>query len=202
MPDFSIFRNSADYTSDPDVVLMLEFQKGNAASFEALMRKYYPKVLNFIYRYGLTRQAAEDLTQEIFLKIHQMGPGYRPKAKFQTLLFTIVRNSALNAIRNERKYAASLDEEIESEDGSMAQQQADDKNYSPLEQMLENEKSDRIMAIINELPENQRSAVLLRRYEEMSCEEIGQSLNCSAKAVKSLLNRAKETLRVKLMDIK
>ena len=181
-----------NYTSDPDVALMIEFQKGDARSFEKLMRKYYPRVLNFIYRYGLTRQAAEDLTQEVFLKVHQMGPSYRPNAKFQTLLYTIVRNSALNAIRNERKYAVSLDEEIEAED---------EQASSALEVMLDHEKSEKIKAIIHELPENQRSAVLLKRYEEMSYEEIAQSLNCSVKAVKSLLNRAKETLKIKMADI-
>jgi len=191
MVNFQINKNSQDYTFDPDVVLMLEFQKGDAPSFEKLMRKYYPRVLNFIYKYGLSRQAAEDLTQEIFLKIHQMGPSYRPQAKFQTLLYTIVRNSALNAVRNERKYAVSLDENIE----------LDDQKPSPLKAMLDHEKSDRILAIINELPENQRSAVLLKRYEKMSYEEIAQSMNCSPKAVKSLLNRAKETLKVKLADI-
>ncbi|MBF0504151.1 MAG: sigma-70 family RNA polymerase sigma factor [Candidatus Omnitrophica bacterium] len=198
---YPIFKKPEDYTTDPDVVLMLEFQNGNPRSFEVLMRKYYPRVLNFLYRYGLNRHAAEDLTQEIFLKIHQMGANYRPQAKFQTFLYTIVRNSALNAIRNERKYAVSLDEEIESEEGSMVAQQADDKSLSPLEEMLEDEKSARIQAVINELPENQRSAVFLKRYEKMSYEEIAQSLNCSPKAVKSLLNRAKETLKVKLTDI-
>jgi len=193
--------NPGDYTSDPDVILMIEFQKGDARSFEKLMRKYYPRVLNFIYRYGLNRHAAEDLTQEIFLKIHQMGPGYRPKSKFQTLLYTIVRNSALNAIRNERKYAVSLDEGIGSEEGDTYQQTMDDGKPSALEAMVEQEKSDKIQAIINELPENQRSAVFLKRYENMSYEEIAQSLNCSVKAVKSLLNRAKETLKIKMAGI-
>ena len=181
-----------NYTSDPDVALMLEFQKGDAQSFEKLMRKYYPRVINFIYRYGLNRHAAEDLAQEIFLKIHKMGPAYQPKAKFQTLLYTMVRNSALNAIRNERKYAVSLDEETETEDSQQS---------TPLEQILDKEKSDRIQAIIHELPENQRSAVILKRYEDMCYEEIAQSLNCSVKAVKSLLNRAKETLKVKMAEI-
>jgi RNA polymerase sigma-70 factor, ECF subfamily len=201
MDNPEIPEKSIDYTFDPDVVLMIEFQKGDARSFEKLMRKYYPRVINFIFRYGLNRHAAEDLAQEIFLKIHQMGPGYRPKAKFQTLLYTMVRNSALNAIRNERKYAVSLDEDNEFEDGTVSQQTADDKNPSALEVMLENEMSARIRAVINELPENQRSAVLLKRYEDMSYEQIAQSLNCSVKAVKSLLNRAKETLKIKLADV-
>ena len=194
-------KSAGDYADDPDVALMIEFQKGDAQSFEKLMKKYYPKVLNFIYRYGLNRHAAEDLTQEIFIKIYNMGSTYSPKAKFQTLLFTIVRNSALNAIRNERKYAVSLDEEIENEDGGSLQGQIDDQKPSVLDDMLGQEKADRIQAIINELPENQRSAVLLKRYEDLSYEDIAKSLNCSVMAVKSLLNRAKETLRVRLKDI-
>ena len=130
-----------------------------------------------------------------------MGHSYRPKAKFQTLLYTIVRNSALNAIRNERKYVISLDQNIETEEGSIFQGTMGDQKPSPLEFMLDHEKSERIRSIINELPENQRSAVLLRRYEEMSYENIAQSLNCTVKAVKSILNRAKETLKVKIVDI-
>jgi len=94
-----------------------------------------------------------------------------------------------------------LDEEIGSDEGAIVKETADDRSASPLETMLDQEKAERIQAVINELPENQRSAVLLRRYEEMSYEEIAQSLNCSVKAVKSLLNRAKETLKVRLSDI-
>jgi RNA polymerase sigma-70 factor (ECF subfamily) len=197
----SLFKPAEDYTSDPDVVLMLEFQKGDKRSFDALMQKYYPKVLNFIYRYGLPREAAEDLTQEIFLKIYQMGPSYQPKAKFQTLLYTMVRNRSLNVIRDSHKYAMSLDQEVETDDGSMVHETPDEQNPTALEQMLESEKGARIKEIIHELPENQRCAVILRRYECLSYEEIAKSMNCSVMAVKSLLNRAKETLKQRLTDI-
>ena len=154
--------------SNPDVLLMLEFQKGGKASFEALTRKYYGRVFNFILRIVLRRDAAEDLTQEVFIKVYHSGDQYKPQAKFQTLVFTIAKNLALN----------------------------EDKNFLPADEELARDETARLVKeAIHSLPENQRIAVILRRYENFSYEEIAESLNCSTEAVKPLLSRAKETLK-------
>lgn len=180
---------------------MLEFQNGSARSFEALMIKYYPRVLNFIARFGIDPHAAEDLTQEVFLKVYNYAAQYRPRAKFQTWLLTMVRNAALNAIRDQRKNAFSLDEDRETEEGTMGHQAAHPDQINAREELIGRERAKAVQDAIAALPENQRWAVLLKRYENMSYEEIAQTMNCSEKAVKSLLNRAKESLAANLAQL-
>ncbi len=192
-------KESSTYLSDPDVVLMLEFQKGDKASFETLMHKYYGRVLNFIYRFTGRQESAEDLTQEVFTKVYLNARSYRPQAKFQTWLFTIARNLSLNELRRAGGKNLSLDATFEDDEGSAMVHQVEDGNSpGPAQKILEEEKAALIQKAIQELPENQRTAVLLRRYEEFSYEQIAKAMGCSVEAVKSLLNRAKESLRTKL----
>jgi RNA polymerase sigma-70 factor (ECF subfamily) len=186
------------YLSDPDVRLMLEFQGGDKASFEALMRKYYPRLLNFIYRFMGSAEIAEDLTQEVFLKVYRAAAGYRPESKFQTWVYTIAKNISLNELRHHKKTPFSLDEPFLSEDGPVARQLEDTATPRADEQMLHDETAAAVRAAIDSLPENQRAAVILRRYEQFSYEEIAQTMRMSVKAVKSLLSRAKENLKNKL----
>jgi len=190
--------DSNPYLSDPDVLLMLDFQKGNRASFENLMHKHYKRILNFIYRFTGIRETAEDLTQEVFIKVYNSGPTYRPKAKFQTWIFTIAKNISLNELRRFKNKPVSLDGTWETEDGEMAPQVEDTRAPSPDQEIIQDEKAVIVKAAIDALPENQRMAVILRRYEDLSYEEIAKTMGCSVKAVKSLLNRAKENLRNKL----
>ncbi len=189
---------SSPYLSDPDVCLMLEFQKGNKASFEALMHKYFPRLINFIYRYVGDREAAEDLAQETFIRVYKSGSRYRPQSKFQTWIFTIARNLSLNELRRKKYKTVSLDDSFSSDDGELRRQVEDPRSTAPDEDILRREKASAVKAAIDDLPENQRVAVLLRRYEQFSYEEISQTMGVSVKAVKSLLSRAKEGLRVNL----
>ena len=192
--------NSSDsqYLSDIDVQLMLEFKGGDKASFEALMTKYFPRVLNFIYRFVGNRELAEDLTQEVFIKVYHSAANYTPQAKFQTWLFTIAKNISLNEIRRHKGHTISLDETFETDGNEVKRQFEDTKMANPKEELLLKEKQEIIKEAIHSLPENQRMAVLLRRYDNFSYEEIAKTLNVSVKAVKSLLSRAKENLREKL----
>jgi RNA polymerase sigma-70 factor (ECF subfamily) len=195
-------RDSNYYSSDPDVLLMMDFQKGNKASFETLMHKYYGRVLNFVYRFIGRKDIAEDLTQEVFIKVYQNVTSYRPQAKFQTWVFTIARNVSLNELRKLNQTAFSLDETFENEEGEALRPQMEDhKTPSPDAGVLEDEKIALIQEAIQSLPENQRTAVLLRRYEDFSYEEIAKTMNCSVEAVKSLLSRAKENLKIKLLKL-
>jgi len=186
---------SSHYLNDPDVRLMLEFQEGNKASFETLMKKFYPRLLNFINRYVGIREIAEDLTQEVFIKVYNNAANYQPKAKFSTWVFTIARNISLNELRTHKRKTISLDESFQAPGGQLQRQIADDTATNPNEDLVKQERIAAIKKAIHELPENQRVAVLLRRYEDFSYEEIAQSMNTTVKAVKSLLNRAKENLR-------
>ncbi|MCK5013848.1 MAG: sigma-70 family RNA polymerase sigma factor [Candidatus Omnitrophica bacterium] len=192
---------SNSYLSDPDVCLMLEFQEGNKASFETLMHKYFPRLLNFIYRYVSSREAAQDLTQEVFIRVYKSGSGYKPQSKFQTWVFTIARNLSLNELRRNKHRTVSLDATFSSDDGEMRRQVEDPNSVSPDEDLLRREKAVAVKAAIDDLPENQRVAVLLRRYEQFSYEEIARTMNISPKAVKSLLSRARESLKTKLAHL-
>lgn len=184
------FREENPYLTDPDVLLMLEFQKGNKASFEKLMERHYKHVLNIIYRFVGKREIAEDLTQEVFIRVYKNGSGYRATAKFQTWLYQIAKNISLNELRSRRAKDISLEE--------TAGEFPDEAGLSPSEEALKGETVKVVRSAINGLPESQRLAVILRRYENLSYEDIAKTLNCSIKAVKSLLSRAKENLKEKL----
>lgn len=186
------------YLADPDVLLMLEFQKGDKASFEKLMEKHYRHVLNFIYRFVGQAEIAEDLTQEVFVKVYKNAGGYRAEAKFQTWLYQIAKNISLNELRRHKRPMISLDETFETKDGRVSREFADTKIPSPTQAIFQKETFEIIQKAIGSLPENQRMAVILRRYENLSYEEIAAAMGCSLKAVKSLLNRAKENLKVQL----
>lgn len=193
-------QNNTPYLSDPDVLLMLDFQKGNVASFETLMRKYYSSVFNFIYRFVGSRETAEDLTQEVFTKVYKAVSSYQPQAKFQTWVFTIAKNASLNELRKNKRKFFSLDDFFRTkEKGEELKKQLEDtSSESPRRKMEEEERREKVREAIHLLPENQRVAVLLRRYEDFSYEEIAKAMNLSVPAVKSLLSRARENLKVSL----
>lgn len=191
--------NNSFYESDPDVLLMLAFQQGDYASFESLMRKYYKRIFHFLCRMLGDRDAAEDVSQEVFLRVYQSAPKYRSNAKFQTWLYTIAKNLALNELRRQKRPMVSLDAEVSSDGGQMMRRQiADEKGQDPSERIRHLELVEAVKNAIEKLPENQRMAVILYRYEQMSYEEIAKSLEISLSAVKSLLSRARESLRKQL----
>ena len=179
------------YLDDPDVILMQEFQQGNPASFEKLLQKYYPRLLNFICRLIGNKETAEDLTQEVFIRVYKSAFSYNPRAQFQTWIYTIAKNTALNELRRPQRGNVSLEDELKI-------QPLTGKESRPDYEILREEQIAVIQAAINSLPPQQRLAVILRRYEDFSYEEIAQTLNCSLPAVKSFLNRAKENLKDKL----
>ena len=180
---------------------MLEFQKGNKPAFETLMHKFYPRVLNFIYRFVGSREVAEDLTQEVFIRVYKTAASYRPQAKFQTWLFTIAKNLSLNELRRRKWKMFSIDATLDLPHGEIKRQLEDSAAINSKNEMERQELVEQVKAAINELPENQRLAVILRRYEDFSYEEIAATMGTSVKAVKSLLNRAKSQLYSKLLNV-
>jgi len=174
---------------------MMAFHKGNQASFEALMRKYYGRILNFIYRFVGNQATAEDLTQDVFVQIYK-SKNYTPDAKFQTWAFTIAKNICLNELRRSGKRTFSLDAVLEN-----GQEIPDSNAINPLAHLHREETQKLVQSAIMGLPENQRVAVILSRYESFSYNEIAIVLECSEQAVKSLLSRAKENLKVKLVNL-
>lgn len=190
--------SSNPYLEDPDVLLFLEFQRGDRLAFEKLMEKYYKRILNFIYRFTANSALAEDLTQEVFVRVYNSVSSYRPQSKFQTWIYTIARNISLNQLRYQKRQWVSLDEAFETEDGEVKRQVMDLTGEPPDQEILRRERLEAIEDAINSLPENQRMALILRRYDEFSYEKIAQIMNCSLEAVKSLLSRARENLKTRL----
>ena len=199
MPNLN--RDDNPYLFDPDVQLMLAFQKGHKASFEILLVKFYPRVLNFIYRYTGNRHTAEELTQEVFLKVFNHCAQYHPESKFQTWVYTIAKNVSLNELRRNKQTVISLDEPLRGEDDTMQRQIADPQAIGADEELIGRETATMIKKAIDALPESQRMAVILRRYENFSYEEIARTMDMSMEAVKSLLSRAKENLKASLAHV-
>jgi RNA polymerase sigma-70 factor (ECF subfamily) len=184
---------------DPDAALMLRVKQGDRDAFEELVEKYKQPVINLVYRTLPDATEAEDLAQHVFLQVFKSAHRYEVAAKFSTWLFTIARNLCLNEIRRRSRHpASSLDETAPDNDEHPLRQVEDTRNFSPPDLLLRGELEEKIDAAMAELPENQRTAILMCRGEEHSYEEIAEILGCSVSATKSLIHRGRETLKLKL----
>jgi RNA polymerase sigma-70 factor (ECF subfamily) len=184
---------------DPDAALMLRVKQGDRPAFEELVEKYKQPVMNLVYRTLPDATEAEDLAQHVFLQVFKSAHRYEVSARFSTWLFTIARNLCLNEIRRRSRHpAASLDETAPDGDDHPLRQVEDTRNVSPPDRLLQGELEAKIDAALAELPENQRTAILLCRGEELSYEEIAKVLGCSVSATKSLIHRGRDTLKQKL----
>src|ERR1035437_3069779 len=184
---------------DPDAVLMLRVKRGDRAAFTGLVEKYKQPVMNFIYRSLRDETEAEDLAQNVFLQVYKSRSRYRQTAKFSTWLFTIARNLCLNEIRRRSRHPAESIEEAHAEHDDQPRQQYEDKSQiAPPDKLLHGELAQKIEEALAELPENQRTAILLCRQDELSYEEIAEVLACSLPPTKSLIQRGRKTLKKKL----
>jgi RNA polymerase sigma-70 factor, ECF subfamily len=183
-----------------DVQLMLDVKAGDDASFDLLLQKYRTPLVNFLYRMVRDAATAEDLAQEVFLRVYRARKQYSPSAKFTTWLFRIATNLALNSVRDNRyrRMQVSLDAPVEEDEAPI---QLPAKEMRIDEHMVERDRAQIIRRAVAALPEKQRVAVLLHKYEEMDYGEIAKILDCSESALKSLLFRAYETLRVQLAPL-
>jgi RNA polymerase sigma-70 factor (ECF subfamily) len=181
---------------DLDTELMVRVKEGDGASFGVLLEKHRSPVVHFLYRMVQNHAVAEELAQEVFLRVYRSRGTYEPTAKFTTWLFRIATHLALNALRdgkNER-----LQERLDDDSSDMPVRQVSDHRPSVEQRMVYQAKLDEVRRAIAALPEKQRAAVLMHKYEEMEYTQIAKVLSCSESAVKSLLFRAYETLRARL----
>jgi RNA polymerase sigma-70 factor (ECF subfamily) len=184
---------------DPDAVLMLRVKRGDRVAFAELVEKYRQPVMNLVYRTLRDEAEAEDLAQNVFLQVYKSRSRYKRTAKFSTWLFTIARNLCLNELRRRSRHPAeSLEETHGEHEGQPQRQYEDKKNFLPTETLLHSELAQKIGEALAELPENQRTAILLCRQEDLSYEEIAKILGCSLSATKSLIHRGREVLKQKL----
>src|ERR1700675_674822 len=181
-----------------DGQLMLDVNAGDEHSFALLLHRYRSPLVNFLYRMVRNREQAEDLAQEVFIRVYRARGDYVPTAKFTTWLFRIATNLALNSLRDTRhqRMEISLDAPLtaDADDGDERPLDVADKHPDIEQHLVDEARKKMIRHAIEKVPEKQRAAVLLHKYQELDYNEIAKILDCSESALKSLLFRAYETL--------
>ncbi len=185
------------HSNEHHVALMLRVKEGDLRAFEELVEIHQHAVIGTVAKMLGSPDDAEDIAQQVFVRIWKSAKRYEPQAKFTTWLFTITRNLVFNEMRRrQRKPAVSINErEDDFHIGT-----PDDSSRNPDNAALQRELERAVDHAIQQLPEKQRLAVILRRYEEMPYEEIGDILKLSLPAVKSLLFRARVQLKESLQS--
>jgi len=189
----------ADGASDAD--FMLRARAGDDSAFEYLVQKYRRAMISFMYRMCHNSAAAEDLAQEVFLRVYRSRGTYEPSAKFTTWLYRIATNLAVNHARDNRherpENVVSLDEKDDDTGQSL---DLPDKTLTVEENIVRRERMEAIRQRVQSLPERQRVAVLMHKYQQMDYKQISEVLKLSESATKSLLFRAYQTLREQLKE--
>ena len=182
-----------------DAAIMLELRAGNMAGFDYLIQKYRKPIVNFMYRMTRNQAIAEELAQEVFLRVYRSRETYRAEARFSTWLYRIATNLGVNQARDTRYERAASTvylDEADSETGTTPD--VADSTPDVESRLLRDERMAAIREHVMALPERQRMAVLMHKYEGMDYSQIGEVLKLSESATKSLLFRAYQTLREKL----
>jgi len=190
-----------DFSELTDAEVMLELRSGNMAAFDVLLAKYRKPILHFMYRMVHNQAVAEELAQEVFLRVYRSRETYRAEAKFSTWLYRIATNLGVNHARDnkqERSASTVYLDEPDAETGTTPD--VADSTPSAEAEMLRRERMKAIRQRVMALPERQQTAVLMHKYEGMDYKQIGEVLKLSESATKSLLFRAYQTLRETLKE--
>lgn len=181
---------------DYDAELMLRVKDGDSLSFGLLLEKHRAPVIHFLCRMVQDRAVAEELAQEVFMRVYRSRTSYEPTARFTTWLFRIATHLALNWLRDGRNERSH--ERLDGASEEMPARQISDHQPSVEQKLVYQVRVDEVRSAIAALPDKQRAAVLMHKYEEMDYSQIAKVLACTESAVKSLLFRAYETLRARL----
>ena len=186
---------------DSDAAIMLRVREGDDSGFTFLIEKYRKPIIHFMYRMTSNQAVAEELAQEVFLRVYRSRESYRAEAKFTTWLYRIATNLGVNYARDHKNERAAQNvylDQPDAETGTMPD--VADVRVTAEQGLLRNERLAGIRAQVMALPERQRQAVIMHKYQEMDYREIGAVLKLSESATKSLLFRAYQTLRERLKD--
>lgn len=183
--------------TDPDATYMLLFKEGDKDAFRVLFEKYKKPVINFCHKFCGDHHLAEELAQEVFIRVYKAASDYHPEARFSTWIYRIATNICLNELRRKKHVfeKESLDQPISSENGEIAREIEDPSDATPAGHLEEKERDRIIHQSIQKLPPKQRAAILLRVNHGFSYEEIGKQMNSSETRVKSLIHRARQSLK-------
>jgi RNA polymerase sigma-70 factor (ECF subfamily) len=187
--------------SSSDAAIMLRVAAGDEAGFNYLVQKYHRAMIHFLFRMVRNQAIAEELAQEVFLRVYRSRESYRAEAKFTTWLYRIATNLAVNHARDTRheRSAQTIYLDAPDEESGTTPDVADDEP-SVEQRLMRDERMAAIRTHVMALPERQRMAVLMHKYQGMDYRQIGEVLKLSESATKSLLFRAYQTLRDKLKE--
>jgi len=180
--------------------LMAKIATGDEGAFEILVDRHQGSILNIIYRYIGDRTQAKDLAQEVLIRVWKSAETYRPEAKFTTWLYRITANLCFNELKSSRRKKWFSFHQSHDQSGDTIEETLSDGAPSAEDLLIEKERSRQISDALRSLPDNQRMALVLKRYDDLSYAEIAQIIGCSVSAVESLLVRAKRTLQEKLKN--
>jgi len=190
-----------DASAISDAEVMLRVKAGDDSAFDYLVQKYRRPIVSFMYRMAHNSATAEELAQEVFLRVYRSRGNYEPSAKFSTWLYRIATNLGVNHARDTRHERAENTVNLDEADSETGQTvDLPDKTPSIEEEILQRERLAAIRQKIEALPERQKMAVLMHKYQQMDYRQIADVLKLSESATKSLLFRAYETLRTQLKE--
>lgn len=188
-----------EFALDSDTVLMIKVSEGDTASFGLLLERHRLGVVSHLHRLVRNYAVAEELAQDVFMRVYRSRANYRPEAKFTTWLFRITTNIALNWRRDTRREAGYV--RLDREAPGARRPEISDRQPLADEQLIRAQRARQIRAAIETLPPKQLAAVLMHKYEGMDYAQIADVLGCTIPALKSLLFRGYETLRRKLAHL-
>ncbi|HEX8295353.1 MAG TPA: sigma-70 family RNA polymerase sigma factor [Chthoniobacteraceae bacterium] len=190
-----------DDSNAQDLRWMVQIKQGDTEALRDLIEAHQHRIIGMVAKMLGDESDAQDVAQQVFIRVWKSAGRYEPTAKFTTWLFKITRNLVFNEIRRRKRHPTdSLDRPLGPDEGDRPRQMADAGVKSPDTVLLDQEMQAAIQKAIDALPETQRMAVILRRYDDISYEEIGEILELSVPAVKSVLFRARTELRERLKD--
>ena len=181
---------------DPDIRLMLRVRDDDPLAFSELLERFRTRIFGHFFRILNNRQDAEDLTQEVFLRLYRSRKRYQPRARFATWLFHITQNVARNAIRSRRRRPCVYLESLAgANDGTLVEGLLFDRGEAPSRPVEREEVADQVRAAVSALAGRQRTAVVLHQLEDRTYNEVAAQMEMSPEAAKSLLYRARNQLR-------
>ncbi len=188
---------------DQDWIWIQRFHEGKKSAFEQIFSKYKPLVVNLAFRFVRNKETAEDIAQEVFVRVYEKKFRLDPKAKFSTWLYRVTVNASLDILRKKRFLGGSLDENISFREGgkkTTLESLAEPKSLSLKTDLAQEELKVLVQKEINQLPEKFKIPILLYQFQEMPYREIAKILGITEKAVERRLWHAKELLKKKLAN--
>jgi RNA polymerase sigma-70 factor, ECF subfamily len=197
----AIHSTGVDWSQLSDAEIMLRVREGDDTGFSLLVEKYRKQIVHFMFRMSRNQAVAEELAQEVFLRVYRSRQTYRAEAKFSTWLYRIATNLGVNHARDTKHERSAQNVYLDQPDAETGTTpDVADKTSTAEQDMVRDERMAAIRKHVMALPERQRTAVLMHKYQEMDYKEIGAVLKLSESATKSLLFRAYQTLRENLKD--